>query len=485
MQGRLLRDAPPAEHTAYTIHDNVVAGALYGVGADQVRMTDNTASGMMKAVARQEIEVTGNEAQGITCTASAGGSQVTLTNNRSLHSAGPGLAVIGAEMATITNNTATDSLDSGLVVRRVARIVASDNELSEQPRSAASRCACRPTGDCNENVDVAIDELVTVVGIALQSRPFHDCDAADVNRDRAVTVDEIVLSVGAALGRPDPLASSIELRNNRVEDNQRFGINVFARAALVAAGNRVLRTQRRAAGGTRSGPLSAAQLNRQRAGPGRREGLSVDAVDTARNPRQRRLQQRRCGDPAARGAGGRGHQQPGVRQRRPGHRHQRRRSPAEPPARRLTNNTIFGNSEWGILIGRGATPSTGTLIRDNILQHNVGGGIAAEVGALPDLGHRVQRQCRWLRPRRVSRRRRISPTTRSSSTPAGTDGLLGGEGFADDDFHLQPTSPAIDAGSATAAELGITGSAVAGRSADEGIVDLGYHYGVDDTLIHR
>ena len=62
------------------------------------------------------------------------------------------------------------------------------------------------------------------------------------------------------------------------------------------------------------------------------------------------------------------------------------------------------------------------------------------------------------------------------ATPVGADGVLGEEGFADDDFHLQPTSPAIDAGSATAAELGITGSAVAGRATDEGMVDLGYHY---------
>jgi hypothetical protein len=44
VQGRLLRECAPAGHTAFTIHDNVVAGALYGVGADQVRLTDNTAS---------------------------------------------------------------------------------------------------------------------------------------------------------------------------------------------------------------------------------------------------------------------------------------------------------------------------------------------------------------------------------------------------------------------------------------------------------
>jgi hypothetical protein len=61
--------------------------------------------------------------------------------------------------------------------------------------------------------------------------------------------------------------------------------------------------------------------------------------------------------------------------------------------------------------------------------------------------------------------------------PAGADGVLGNDAFADDDFRVQPTSPAIDAGSAPAAELGISGSAVAGRSSDEDIVDLGYHYG--------
>jgi hypothetical protein len=57
--------------------------------------------------------------------------------------------------------------------------------------------------------------------------------------------------------------------------------------------------------------------------------------------------------------------------------------------------------------------------------------------------------------------------------------LSGLPAFADDDFRVQPTSAAIDAGSAPAAELGISGSALAGRSVDEGIVDLGYHYGAD------
>jgi hypothetical protein len=62
---------------------------------------------------------------------------------------------------------------------------------------------------------------------------------------------------------------------------------------------------------------------------------------------------------------------------------------------------------------------------------------------------------------------------------AGADGILGGAGFEDDDLHLQPGTPARDAGSAPAAELGISGSAVAGQDSDTGIVDVGFHYGAD------
>ena len=43
----------------------------------------------------------------------------------------------------------------------------------------------------------------------------------------------------------------------------------------------------------------------------------------------------------------------------------------------LANNTIFWNGSWGILIGSGDVASTGTVIRDNILQQNVAGGVAA------------------------------------------------------------------------------------------------------------
>jgi len=63
----------------------------------------------------------------------------------------------------------------------------------------------------------------------------------------------------------------------------------------------------------------------------------------------------------------------------------------------------------------------------------------------------------------------------------GTDNLLGGAGWADDDLSLeQPpeqtaTSPAVDAGSGTAADLDVTGSTSSNGAADAGMADLGAH----------
>ena len=50
----------------------------------------------------------------------------------------------------------------------------------------------------------------------------------------------MVLCVGGALGSPDARASTATIRDNRVEHNSRFGIDVFARASVAVTGNRVL-----------------------------------------------------------------------------------------------------------------------------------------------------------------------------------------------------------------------------------------------------
>lgn len=476
VQAREFGDAPPTPDSSLDIRDNVVAGPLAGVGADTVRVQANRASGPVRVIARRVIEIADTEAQGIAAIASAAGSRVTLRGNRSRHGHGPGLAVVGAERATVEGNVASDNADSGLVVRRVAHVMAAGNELSANGRGGAS-VRVPPVGDCDEDVDVTIGDLLTAVCVAMQRRPRHDCDAADADRDRAVRVHELVLAVGAALGRPDPVTSVVELRDNRVEDNRRFGINVFARAAVVAAGNRVLRNGGVPLAVHGLGPLGDALLAGNDLGMGAAEGLLVEAVDTARVRDNVVFSNRDAGillraTPGAAVANNLvyGNGGPGIAVG-PG-------DPRPTSDALVTNNTVFGNGGAGVAVGSGAAPSTGTVIRDNILQQNAGGGVTAAPGALPGLTVAFNVNTDGYGPG-------VSPGPTDLAVdpqlvaPAGADGVLGTEGFADDDFHLQADSPAIDAGSASAAALGVTGSAVAGRVRDDGIVDLGYHYGAD------
>lgn len=55
------------------------------------------------------------------------------------------------------------------------------------------------TGDCNLDCDVHVDEIVTVIAIALGNRPMRDCVAADSDGDGGVTVNELVRSVLVAI----------------------------------------------------------------------------------------------------------------------------------------------------------------------------------------------------------------------------------------------------------------------------------------------
>jgi len=54
-------------------------------------------------------------------------------------------------------------------------------------------------GDCGGDGVVTIDELVTMVNIALGSRPVADCSAGDTSGDGEITIDEIIQAVNRAL----------------------------------------------------------------------------------------------------------------------------------------------------------------------------------------------------------------------------------------------------------------------------------------------
>jgi hypothetical protein len=46
---------------------------------------------------------------------------------------------------------------------------------------------------------VTVDQILTMVNIALGSTPLLNCEAADANHDSQVTVDEILTAVNNAL----------------------------------------------------------------------------------------------------------------------------------------------------------------------------------------------------------------------------------------------------------------------------------------------
>jgi hypothetical protein len=61
--------------------------------------------------------------------------------------------------------------------------------------NSASPCA----GDCNDDGTVTVDEILTMVNIALGNTPVTACDVGDANHDGQVAVDEILTAVNNAL----------------------------------------------------------------------------------------------------------------------------------------------------------------------------------------------------------------------------------------------------------------------------------------------
>ena len=64
---------------------------------------------------------------------------------------------------------------------------------------AARPEAVRCSGDCNGNGAVAINELVTMVTVAMDASPLSACAAGDIDGNGAISVEEIVTAVTVAL----------------------------------------------------------------------------------------------------------------------------------------------------------------------------------------------------------------------------------------------------------------------------------------------
>jgi hypothetical protein len=72
-------------------------------------------------------------------------------------------------------------------------------------------------GDCSGEGQVTIDEILTLVNIALGTVGVSECEAGDDNNDSQITIDEILAAVNAALnGCPVPDVSGTRQRDQTV-----------------------------------------------------------------------------------------------------------------------------------------------------------------------------------------------------------------------------------------------------------------------------
>jgi parallel beta-helix repeat protein len=459
-------------------------GAMLHVGQSAIPVStavvrDNAVDGLVRLFVRHNVQVVRNQARGIGCVLSAPDSRAVLADNASRFSTYDGLIVIGADTAVIENNASSNNSDGGLAVRRSRNLTITGNEFRSNAAGGVSALA-ELAGDCDRDLTVGVDELVKAIDVAFGQRPLSDCRDADVNRDGTVTIDELVLAVDAALNIPVPLPGSVEIRANRVDGNGRFGIDVTANGPVSAIDNRVVQNDGIPLAVYGRGLPAHTEIIGNTLGAGGAQGLLVEGMlgasirnNVVFSNREAGILLRQAPDAAVVNnlvyANGNDGIAVGLG------------TPLPAADALLMNNTLYANAGWGVAIGSPGAPAIGVTVVDNILQLNQRGGIAATVDSLPGLMISFNLNTDGYADGVLPGAHDFAADPRFVA-PAGADGVLGGEGFADDDFHLRasdPPSPAIDAGSGPAAGLGITGSAVAGQTVDQGIVDLGYHYGAD------
>lgn len=77
-------------------------------------------------------------------------------------------------------------------------------------------------GDCNGNGEVTVDEIITMVNIALGNQGIESCRAGDRDGDSSITVDEIVAAVNNLLGSCPATGGALGERRFTFSERSRF-----------------------------------------------------------------------------------------------------------------------------------------------------------------------------------------------------------------------------------------------------------------------
>lgn len=169
----------------------------------------------------------------------------------------------------------------------------------------------------------------------------------------------------------------------------------------------------------------------------------------------------------------------------------------------IENNTCYGNGVNGILVGSGPGHSTHATVRYNIMHVGRGeslppGENGIQLGSNTTFANHIEGYTAYFNLNFEGRYGGSTPRPPSDRiddplfvNPAGPDGILGGDGFADDRFHLSHRaagqlvdSPAIDFSDISAEWMGLSERTTrTDLVTDAGLVDLGYHYPLYTPLV--
>jgi parallel beta-helix repeat protein len=447
------------------------------------------------------IRIEGNEIDNANndCLYVNGRSNVSVRENHLTACAENGIRIDGVVSVTARSNYVDSPKSAGIRVTSTDMVFLHANELVGSATApagisvtgASDRSIVRVSGNRVRNfrsvglfvqgarsarlVSNAIEGIAQGDGIVLR-----EVLVSDVRDSRIASLAQ---GNGVNLGTDsDRGARSVRVVRNSLQPMGRGGIRVFASGAVQVADNRVHGAGRGAAGITVEGGMQAVQvvrnLVRSAAGPGvflRRaqggeiannrmfsNGQSGVVLRSSADVRVwNNLVYANGGEGIEIGTGGEGSERTVV-----------------------AFNTVYANGSRGLRIDG---PQTGALeggtVLNNIFAGNAGGGIAVSRNAMVNFvsGFNLNPDGYVAQTRRNGYDLSAPPLF---VAPAGADGILGGDHYADDDFRLQQRctgheqdSPAVDAGSGSVSEMGIGGSTAVDGTPDQGVVDIGFHYG--------
>src|ERR1700687_2046780 len=80
-------------------------------------------------------------------------------------------------------------------------------------------------GDCDGSGDVTVNELITMVNIALNLQPLSACVAGDADSSGDITVNEIIAGVNNALSQCTAPGNAWDLENPSPVGDDLFGVS--------------------------------------------------------------------------------------------------------------------------------------------------------------------------------------------------------------------------------------------------------------------